>query len=348
MESVDAPRRGIVFKVAVITFFLLFFSMLMLFCMEGCFRFVYRNVLSTADGTSYFSVKSHHLFAAEQNSWKFRGKQFEERPDDRYRLVVAGDSLAWGQGVYPASERFPERVESMLDRSGRGASSDLEMINIGIRGFNLSNHLKFLSFIDDIKPDYVLYQWYINDMVPNHNPKYYTPEHLLKNRGVHTWFWQHSALYYLMQRWYGSWQISHGKKKTYAQFLQTVLADPNGKAAQRAKRIFVKMIHHHREKNRGFGVVLFPSFYGPMDHYNLDFLHEQMLTVCNEEHVDCLDLRDAYRDVDHKKLWANSFDPHPGKLAHKIAADAIYAHFGASWQEKAKQKEEMAHGKLKG
>jgi len=336
MARSESSKRGVGFKVTVITVFLLFFSVIMLLCLEGFLRFYYRDVLSTADGTSYFSLNNFHLFKDEQNGWRFRGKPFKQEPDERYRLVVAGDSFTWGQGVYPASERFTERIDKFLNKVDN--SSAIEVVNAGICGFNLPNHYKFLHFIDAIKPDYVLYQWFINDMVLSPDYSQYKTAHLIKNRKVHTWFWKHSALYYLLQRGYGSMQRKDGSKKSYSQYLVESMSDPKGTSAVKAKNLLVKYIDHFQEKNTGFGIVLFPSFYSPMDQYKLGFLHDQVLEVCAEKGIECLDLRSSYAGVEYKKLWANVFDPHPSALANKIAADAIYDYFGPIWETAEKKK----------
>jgi len=291
----------------------------------NCYGFVPRRVSSLLlQGCSLnsrwyliFLQKNFHLFKDEYNGWKFRGKHFEQTPDERYRLVVAGDSFTWGQGVYPASERFTERIDLFLNKPEN--TSAIEVVNAGICGFNLPNHYKFLHFIDAIKLDYVLYQWFINDMVLKPDFAQYKTAHLIKNRTVHTWLWKHSALYYLLQRGYGSMQRKDGSKKSYSQYLLESMSDPKGASAVKARDLLIRYIEHYQENNTDFGIVLFPSFYSPMDKYTLGFLHEQVLEVCAEKEIECLDLRSSYSDVEYIKLWANVFDPHPSALANKIA-----------------------------
>ncbi len=341
MKDIDSSERGLIFKIAVITVFLVLFTLAMVLGIEGFLRFYYRGVLSTADGTSYFSLKNHHLFAKEQNAWQLRGKHFHQLPDERYRLVVSGDSFTWGQGVYPGKNRFTERIDSFLNTPDN--SSDIEVVNVGICGFNLPNHFKFLHFIDAIQPDYVLYQWFINDMVLRPDYLQYKSAHLISNRVVHTWLWQHSALYYLLQRGYGSMQRKDGSKKSYTQYLIDDMSDAEGKQALKARDLLGRFIDHHKNNDTAFGIVLFPSFYGPTDQYKLGFLHEQVLEVCVEKQIDCLDLRDEYSGVEYKKLWANVFDPHPSALAHEIAAEAIYDFWGSTWKEAAQEKKMQQH-----
>lgn len=336
MNRTDNSRRGPIFKIAVITIFLLLFSLIMVLFIESFLRFYYRQVLSTADGESYFYLKNQHLFNEELNGWRFRGEHFNEIPDERYRLVVAGDSFTWGQGVYPASNRFTEGIDSLLNQSN--TNSAIEVINVGICGFNLPDHFKFLHFIDAIKPDYVLYQWYINDMVPRPDFAQFKSAHLITNRAVHTWLWQHSSLYYLLQRGYGSMQREKGTKKSYAQYLIDTMNGPDSEQAVKTRDLLGRLIEHHKKNNTELGIVLFPSFYGPMNEYKLGFLHEEVLEVCVKKKIACLDLRNEYSGIAHEKLWANVFDPHPGALAHEIAADAIYNFFGSTWKDAAQKK----------
>lgn len=334
MTFSKGPQRGILFKVSVITVFIFLFLLCLLFGTELFARFFYRDVLSTADGTSYFSLKNQRLFEKEKNGFNLRGKQFRQTPDDRYRLVILGDSFTWGQGVYPVEKRYTEQIDTALNAQGTGKG--IEVVNVGICGFNLPNHYKFLHFVDAIQPDYVLYQWYINDMSIRPDAAEYKPSHLIKNREVHTWLWKHSALYYLLQRGYGSLQRKKGEKKTYEQYMFDTQKDPSEKNVKAARKLLEKYIDHYKQNGTDFGMVLFPSFAGPMNNYDLDFLHEQVLDVCREKKIECLDLREAYRTVeDNTKLWANVFDPHPGVLAHKIAGEAIYDFFGSHWKDEA-------------
>ena len=54
-----------------------------------------------------------------------------ERPDERQRLLVLGDSFAWGYGVEEA-ERFSQQLEAALD---------IEVINAGVSGYSTDQEL---------------------------------------------------------------------------------------------------------------------------------------------------------------------------------------------------------------
>ncbi len=293
-------------------------------------RWLYRDVLSSADGSSYFSIMHRHLFEEELNSFHLRGKQFEKSVGQRFRIVVLGDSLTWAPGVYPAEKRFTERLEKNFNEQSSNVA--VEVVNAGRSGHDLPQHYKSLSFIDSIHPDLVLYQWFVNDMDVHRDVSRFSTPGLIKKRN-HVFLFQRSALYFLIHRAYGQLRQLQGKQISYTRYLTEQLGDDKGKNAMDAQRILSKLISHFQDQRIPFAMVLFPSFAGPMNDYPLNFLHEQVLSVCKEKQVDCLDLRKTYESSFYKDLWANPFDPHPGELAHEMAAKAIYGHFGASWQQ---------------
>jgi lysophospholipase L1-like esterase len=88
-----------------------------------------------------------------------------ERPDDSGRILVLGDSFAWGYGV-EESERFSQLLESSLD---------VEVINSGVSGYSTDQEL--LWFQDEgIKYDFdlVILVFTGNDVGDNNQQHVYT------------------------------------------------------------------------------------------------------------------------------------------------------------------------------
>lgn len=313
---------------------------------EFFLRWYYKDVLSTADGKSFFSVRSAPLFRSEINGYKLRGVGFDPSHDGRYRIAVLGDSFTYGQGVYPAAKRYTERFEHLLqEQTGK---ADVFVANAGLCGHNLKHHNRYMSFIEDIHPDYVLYQWYINDM--DNNPDYtrVSTPHLIDNKKIHTYLWQHSALYYLIQHRYGQFRKNRQEQISYSDYLVNKMQDSEGKPAITARKQLISLIEKFRTRDMDFGIVLFPSFAGDLNGYEFDFLHEQVLAVCKEYKANCLDLRDTYRGIKNTDLWANVFDAHPGELAHELAAKAIHEHFGPYWHEQIRQLHDSQKTEIQG
>jgi lysophospholipase L1-like esterase len=97
------------------------------------------------------------------NADGFRGPRYERpRPDGRWRIVVLGDSVAFGYGV-EESQAFPQVLEARLSERLPGAG--FEVVNLGVGGYNAWNELELLRDVGiGYQPDLVLVQFCINDL----------------------------------------------------------------------------------------------------------------------------------------------------------------------------------------
>jgi len=305
---------------------------------EAFLRWHYSDILSTASGITYFSNRSWPKFGAEQNNFKLRGKPFDIDKNNRVmRVVVLGDSFAYGQGVWPYDKRFPEQALTIFQKRHPGL--DIEIINTGIAGQDLIQHNRYLeNFILALKPDFVLYQWFINDMNTNYDDLavFMTPS-LITNAKWHKILTEKSVLYFLLQRTWGQIRAQSGLQKNVNEYFIGKFSDPKSKYPLAANEQLNKLLNRLERENIPHGIVLFPSFDTKMSEYQLVFLHKQVLDVCKEHDTGCLDLRQAYSKYDGqiKDLWANIFDHHPSALAHRVAAEEIVDFYGDEWAKMA-------------
>lgn len=99
----------------------------------------------------------------EINANGFRGPvHAETNPEDRKRLVVMGDSIAFGFGV-DVEETFPRVIETLL--ASRLPKAKIEVVNLGVGGYNAWNEARLLEDVGlAYGPDVVLVQFSINDL----------------------------------------------------------------------------------------------------------------------------------------------------------------------------------------
>jgi lysophospholipase L1-like esterase len=309
---------------------------------ETFLRWYFSDILSSANGRTYFNNRSLSLFIAEQqNDFKLRGKKFNLIKNDRVvRVVVLGDSLAYGQGVWPYEKRFPEQALKIFQK--RYPNLDIEIINTGIAGQDLIQHNRYLAgFILALKPDFVLYQWYINDMNTTYDDlAVFMAPPLISNAKWHKTLIEKSVLYFLFQRTWGQIRAQLGLQRNVNEHLIGKFCDPKSKYSLAANEQLNKLLNRLEQENIPHGIVLFPSFDTKMGAYQLGFLHKQVLDVCKEHDLGCLDLRQAYSKYDNqiKELWANIFDHHPSALAHRVAAEEIVDFYGDEWAKMASSK----------
>lgn len=302
---------------------------------EWSLRLYYKDVLSTQASSTYFSNKSAVMFAAEKNNWGYRGRDFKRQPvAGRFRVVVMGDSFSWGRGVFPYTKRFPEVLEKKFnERYGR----NIEVINLGVSGMNLHGYTRFVSFVLKTEPDFLLYQWYVNDMDIEYDneatPKPYTQ--IIPYESVHKYLHKNSALYYIFERSLAKIQYFLASKESYNDRLRFKYSQ--GKDRENSVKFLREVLDKIEKGRQKYGIVLFPdtSSLNDVNDYDLGFLHDMVDAECVQREIACLDLRDAYRIFDGrvKDAWVNVFDSHPSEEAHELAADALLEFYGDIWNK---------------
>jgi hypothetical protein len=66
--------------------------------------------------------------------------------------------------------------------------------------------------------------------------------------------------------------------------------------------------------------------------YEFAELHDQVLDLCRQEGVPCVDLRATFAaHRDYVSLWVTRFDPHPNALAHRLAGERLIEVLGPLW-----------------
>ena len=78
------------------------------------------------------------------NSAGFRDDEFPETlPDEVYRIVVLGDSVAWGWGV-PMAAAFPQVLESQLHERRLKPRASSIVYNLSVDGYSTAQVIRLL------------------------------------------------------------------------------------------------------------------------------------------------------------------------------------------------------------
>jgi hypothetical protein len=106
---------------------------------------------------------------------------------------------------------------------------------------------------------------------------------------------------------------------------------PDSPDSLRAKSTLEEFLEITRKNNIPKGMILFTDSYFRQSS-ELDFLLVQVLDVCAQEKLTCIDMREPLAPYKgDMTLWASRLDPHPSAFANRIAADRIFAEFGSVW-----------------
>ena len=296
----------------------------MLVAAEYALRFWFRHVTSSGNAGDYFAQA--HQPQVARNSLGYREREIPPKDPNRYRIVVVGDSFTYGQGI-EAPERFSNLIEGFL-------GPRYEVLNFGIPGNDMPQHLDVLDQVLPLHPDFVLLQLFINDFetAQMERPR---PHPLISDGAARGWG-RSSVLYDLATRPWVQIQEATGLAESYVRYLDRNLRDPNGPNAQIAFGMLRRFLEKAKAAGVGVGVVLFPmtDAMGPNgSNYPVGFIHDHVRQIAADERVPLLDLLPAFSTYkDPKTLWVSRFDAHPNAVANTRAAQEILHTFADRWR----------------
>ena len=198
------------------------------------------------------------------------------------------------------------------------------------------DHVAILrDFALPLAPDYVLLQWFVNDVEGHDKSGRPTFYRLVPSDFLTGYLHRHSVLYYLINDKWKTLQVKLGLVDTYEAYMVRRFRDPNSESSRAANDALEEFLHESTAAGIRVGVVAFPQLAeteGLVENYPLGFLMDRVLETCREQQIICLDLRPVFAPVSPaSKLWANRLDGHPGRLANEMAAEAILRTFATEW-----------------
>jgi lysophospholipase L1-like esterase len=313
--------RALLFRVVLITVSV----GLSLVALEWIARFAFWDIHSSADARTYLALRELPVRA---NALGLRDRDIPPKSADKYRIVVIGDSITWGQGI-EEHERFTNLLQQELGPA-------YEVFNFGTRAHDMPEHLQELERALTISPDYILLQLYINDFETRHMTRP-VARPLLPWPGLDRTMLASSVLYGLLSTQWQRYQEATGQVESFPHYLERHLGDPNSPAAQESFGKLRQFFRRTAEVGVPTGVVIFPNPNQLGRGYPYAYLHNHMREVCLEEHVEYVDLEPAFAKMgDPRGLWANRFDQHPNARANRRAADELLSKFGAVWRQRSR------------
>jgi len=309
---------------ALLFFFTIAFSIGMA---EPVARWIFRDVTTSADNGGYFTRRWFRSGAVQLNGPGFRERRFDAvKPAGTYRIAVVGDSFTWGNGVRQ-QDRYSDLLQTRLPEH-------IEVLNFGTPGANTPEHRTLVEhLLGEVHPDFLLLQWYVNDVEDDDSRGRPAFKPLFPIRTVHNWLNDASALYTVANMQWAESQVALGMTTSYVTYLRNRLGDPNSHDSQLDRTLLLEIISLCRRAGVPIGIVLFPDTAGDLgDKYPFGYLHERVLDTCRAQNLTCLDLRSDFALVkDRRLLWASRLDHHPSALANEIAAVKIFETYSRQW-----------------
>jgi len=286
-------------------------------------RILFQDITTTSDNTSYFAVKWKAENKLSVNRFGYREREIDlQKPSGIYRVAVVGDSLSYGQGI-TEGQRFSNIIEKKLNTG----SIKYQVLNFARPGAETVDHIRFLEDVFKTDPDFILLQWFTNDVEGHDKSARPRPYRLIPSDYLSGILHRNSALYFLIKQRWNVLQTSFGFIGTYQQSMMARFSDADSEDSRRAKHELSEFIAQVQARNIMLAIVMFPQFVetnGDVGKYPFAFLFDRVIMACRENMIKCIDLRPAYaRITPVSDLWVNRFDSHPSALANEIAADMI-------------------------
>lgn len=306
---------------------------------EGMVRFAFRDITTTGDFTSWFAMRWRA--EVEHNALGYREREIVlPKPEGTYRIAVVGDSFAYGQGI-PREARFSDRLEAALN-DGAGAGRVYEVLNFGRPGTATEDQIEMLrDAVLDTDPDFVLLQWYRNDVEGPSLEGRPLPQRFLPSDYLERVLHVHSALFYVVTLAWNQLRAAFNGEDAYADYMRERFADPESPDSLAAGARLDEFVSLAQARGVPVGIVTFPVLFAGDE---FGYLRDRVMAFCEARALPCLDLEPAFAEHgDRRALWVDRFDSHPGPEANAIAAEQIERRFGPLWRSAQASAAEGAH-----
>jgi lysophospholipase L1-like esterase len=241
-----------------------------------------------------------------------RRKPFPPRDPNRFRIMVVGDSLTYGEGI-DAFWTYPEQLERSLAPDFR-----VEVLNLGVMGYASEDVLNVVRrFLPELKPDLVVYGVCLNDFLESgtSQPVHYVfplPSRLKKK------LVKHSRVARLVEERYGTLLRILGLRPS---FYSELLADFDARRRRFGRDVAAM---NSFVTSRGLPPVIamvldqFPRLHGPGR--QLAVAAEAELRAAG---IDTVDSEVFYRRFDGRNFRVSRWEGHPNEEAHAIWASML-------------------------
>jgi lysophospholipase L1-like esterase len=285
-----------------------------------------------------YRLKANSVARAEVeyriNSLGFRGPETTLiKPPTASRIVVSGDSIAFGYWV-ASKDAFAQQLATLANAT-RTTRNEIEVINLGVPGFNLTQDFELLQMRGlQYDPDLVIISVCLNDLESIFSYEYgLTALNAKQRNNPNRWTrLRNLAVDYSMFAAFLEYRFSQLPRRMPRS--SAAARSPNdpgsigllaARRADQSKKLlqtfqtFERLLRLNR--NIPSLVVLFPGLDYDYSAYPHGVFHKLVADAAAQSGLPFLDILGCYRGYPVRDL---AVDPvHPNPLGHRIAAHAI-------------------------
>ena len=275
------------------------------------------GAVETPGPTGYAPVLTDLRFGRPRNAQGYRDVEHAlAKPPGTRRLLVIGDSFAWGAGI-EFEDTWGQRLGRRLQQRRQ---ETWEVVSLALPGLAANDYAaQLVAEGMAYAPDLVIVGWVLNDAEGKQQMK--DRERRYAERAARPRsFFESSALVRFARRRFEARAEARERVAYHAH-----LYDPDNPGWAEARLGLKSMGGACRARGLPWVVAIFPMFGNPLDErYPFAAVHEQVQRAAEEAGARVIDLLPAYRGLDWRLLVVNgAADEHPNEIAHRIAADVL-------------------------
>jgi len=267
------------------------------------------------DGDPYGTLPEDLTIHYRINESGFRDRPLSERdPRGTHRIMVVGDSFAFGEGVAVA-DRSTEVMDAGLDERIDGG---VDTFNCAVSGYASSDHSALVRFmLPRLEPDLVLLAYCLNDPIHLTDDDYPTTD-LIMLRGQGEVGEAGSYLWRFLRQRLGARRMT-GKTLDWYRSLYEGPKSP----WVRSRIHLAEMRDAAKKGGARFAVAIQPIFSKVGGDYPLAGAHREVVRWCENNRIPVLDLQPAFKGLSSKELIVHPRDHHPNAKAHRIMGQEL-------------------------
>ena len=267
--------------------------------------------------TGYAPVNTDLRFGRPRNARGYRDVERPlEKPAGTRRVVVMGDSFAWGAGI-EYEDTWAQRLERGLTRRHL---ERWETVNLALPGLSATDYSAQLpAEALAYSPDLVVLGWVLNDAETKEQMKERERGYSLEE-GRQPSLFDASALARFVRARLTATRAARERIEYHRSLYRD--SDPGWQEARRSLKTIGALL---RERGVPWIVAIFPLFGNPLDErYPFTEAHTRVAQAAAESGARVVDLLPAYRGLRPELLVVNGEkDEHPNEIAHRIAAGVL-------------------------
>lgn len=270
------------------------------------------------DGNPYGTLPPDNRMVYRINSIGMRGRdRSPDMSDDVVRIMVLGDSFAFGEGV-ALDDAFPSRLEKSLQEQAP-AGVRYQVLNAALSGYGITDELTRLrDYSPLVRPHAVVVAFTLNDPIPESDMVPFEDDLMNRMAASSNSIRSPSALYELISTRRTNRQRTTDVEAWYRSFYVGERAD----RWTRASIDLAAMAAYCREHDIALTVAVLPLIHRLDDHPFTD-IHDKVTGFCNDQGIQVVDLLPVLKGIPDQELWVHPTDHHPNARAHGMMAEAL-------------------------